>query len=147
MQVTLLDRGDCGHAAALAAISGSGFDPCTELERAWARLFVAREARDAPLLGIALTWRAADEVHLLDLAVTARERRRGIGRLLLGAVIDDARAGAARVLLLEVRASNQAALALYRSAGFVEHGVRRGYYASDGEDAIEMRLELGGTAD
>jgi ribosomal-protein-alanine N-acetyltransferase len=57
-------------------------------------------------------------------------------------VIAEARAGSARLLLLEVRASNAPALALYRSAGFFEHGVRRAYYSDNGEDAVEMRLTL-----
>jgi ribosomal-protein-alanine N-acetyltransferase len=42
--------------------------------------------------------------------------------------------------LLEVRQSNQAAILLYRSAGFETTGVRRGYYSDTGEDALEMRI-------
>jgi len=142
MLVTPLTREDCGAVAELAALSGSGFDPCAELERPWARLWVVREALAAPPVGVALSWRAADELHLLDLAVAPAHRRRGFGQRLLAAVVEDAKTTGARVVLLEVRASNQAALGLYRQAGFVEHGVRRGYYATDGEDALEMRLEL-----
>jgi ribosomal-protein-alanine N-acetyltransferase len=44
--------------------------------------------------------------------------------------------------LLEVRRSNDAAIALYRSAGFSENGVRRGYYSDNGEDAALMCVEL-----
>jgi ribosomal-protein-alanine N-acetyltransferase len=58
------------------------------------------------------------------------------------AVIAEARASDARLILLEVRAGNAPALALYRSAGFFEHGVRRAYYSDNGEDAVEMRLTL-----
>ena len=46
-----------------------------------------------------------------------------------------------RLVLLEVRRSNEGALALYRRLGFALTNVRRGYYA-DGEDALEMLVEL-----
>ena len=103
---------------------------------------MVRQAVGVPPHGFALVWKAADEVHLLDLAVAPDERRAGAGRLLLDAVIRAAIADQARVILLEVRASNAPARALYRSAGFLEHGVRRAYYSDNGEDAIEMRLTM-----
>jgi ribosomal protein S18 acetylase RimI-like enzyme len=121
---------------------GSGFDPAVEMARPWGRLFVARAAPGGAALGVALIWRAADETHLLDLVVDAGVRRQGYGRALLERVIADARAAGGRVVLLEVRASNSVALTLYRAAGFFESGVRSAYYSDNGEDAIEMRLDL-----
>ena len=132
---------DLERVAVLAAKAG-GFDPAAELARKWARLFVARAGVGEPALGVALIWRAADETHLLDLAVDPSVRRRGYGRALLERVIADAQAAGGRVVLLEVRASNSVALTLYRSAGFFESGVRSAYYSDNGEDAIEMRLDL-----
>lgn len=126
----------------LATLSGSGFDPQAELARTWALLWVARSEETNETVGFALAWRAADERHLLDLAVDTACRRRGVGRLLLDTVIEEARANAARLLLLEARASNAAALGLYRSAGFFVTDVRRAYYSDNGEDAVVMRLEL-----
>lgn len=126
----------------LAALSGAGFDPEAELARSWATLWVARAGDATDAVGFALAWRAADERHLLDLAVEPAWRRRGLGRLLLAAVIEEARANGARLVLLEARASNAAALALYRSAGFFVTDVRRAYYSDNGEDAVVMRLEL-----
>jgi ribosomal-protein-alanine N-acetyltransferase len=126
----------------LAALSGSGFDPAAEFERPWARLWVARAAAGTAPLGFALTWHAADEVHVLDLAVEPEFRRAGIARRLMLTVLEEARARAAAVVLLEVRASNLPAVALYQSLGFAETGVRRAYYSDNGEDAREMRLEL-----
>jgi ribosomal-protein-alanine acetyltransferase len=123
-------------------LAAGGFDPVVEMARAWARLFVVRAAPGEDALGVALIWRAADETHLLDLVVHPNARRRGYGRALLERVIADARAAAGRVVLLEVRASNTVALRLYGSAGFFESGVRSAYYSDNGEDAIEMRLEL-----
>lgn len=126
----------------VAEIAAGGFDPPAELARSWARVFVVRRAAGEAALGVALIWRAADETHLLDLVVDASARRHGYGRALLGRVIADARAEKSRVVLLEVRASNAVALTLYRSAGFCESGVRSAYYSDNGEDAIEMRLDL-----
>jgi ribosomal-protein-alanine N-acetyltransferase len=130
---------DLEHVGELAA---GGFDPVVEMARSWARLFVARAARGEAARGVALIWRAVDETHLLDLVVHPDARRRGYGRALLERVIADAREAGGRVVLLEVRASNTVALRLYRSAGFFESGVRSAYYSDNGEDAIEMRLEL-----
>lgn len=79
-----------------------------------------------------------DEVHLLNLGVAAGWQRKGIGRAVLGWLCADARARGAQGMLLEVRPSNLAALALYESSGFVRIGVRRRYYpAAEGtrEDA------------
>jgi ribosomal-protein-alanine N-acetyltransferase len=142
MLIGAADARDLPSVRELSKLSGSGFDPEAELARAWARIWVARRVEGGEPIGFALTWRAADEVHVIDLAVVPEARRRGCGRALLDAVIREARTGEARLLLLEVRAGNAAALALYRSAGFFEHGVRRAYYSDNGEDAVEMRLTL-----
>jgi ribosomal-protein-alanine N-acetyltransferase len=87
---------------------------------------------------------AAGEAHLLNLSVAAPWQRQGIGREVLGFVLKLARDYGARKMLLEVRPSNTAALALYAAGGFSEIGVRRGYYpAGDArEDAIVLQLEL-----
>jgi [ribosomal protein S18]-alanine N-acetyltransferase len=136
------DSSDIARVRELSRLSGSGFDPEEELARPWARILVARGSPAGEAMGFALFWRAADEVHVIDLAVAPEARRGGVGRALLDTVIGEARAGDARLLLLEVRAGNAPALALYRSAGFFEHGVRRAYYSDNGEDAVDMRLSL-----
>lgn len=133
---------DLPNVRELSKLSGSGFDPEEELRRPWAKILVARETAQGEALGFALAWRAADELHLIDLAVAPGARRAGLGRALVEAVIAMARAENARLILLEVRAGNVPALALYRSTGFFEHGVRRAYYSDNGEDAVEMRLTL-----
>ncbi|HEX9687131.1 MAG TPA: ribosomal protein S18-alanine N-acetyltransferase [Burkholderiales bacterium] len=89
---------------------------------------------------------AAEEAHLLNLSVGSPWQRRGIGREVLGFALQLARRrGAARVLL-EVRPSNEAARALYASAGFAEVATRRGYYPAHAgrEDAIVLELALEG---
>src|SRR5690606_1400281 len=108
--------------------------------RTWARLRVAREGGE--VLGYVLFWHVADEIHLLNVAVAPAARRRGVGRALVEEVLAYGRGAAAAKVLLEVRASNVAALRLYESLGFVRFNVRRRYYA-DGEDGVEMSLDLG----
>lgn len=96
-------------------------------------------------VGMAICRVAADEAELLTVAVGPRHRRRGAGRRLVAAVIEQARLAGARTLFLEVGVDNPAARALYDSLGFVEAGRRKGYYARvDGPpaDAIIMRLTL-----
>jgi ribosomal-protein-alanine N-acetyltransferase len=145
MTVSAAAASDCPRIRELASYSRAGFDPGEELERAWARLWVVRLEPGAEPVGFALAWHAADEVHLLDLAVDTAARRRGVGRELVGAVLSYARESSARLVLLEVRRSNDAAIALYRSSGFSENGVRRGYYSDNGEDAVEMCVDLSET--
>ena len=142
MTVSAATASDAARIRELSRSSSAGFDPEEELARPWAKLWVVRDGAEGSPLGFALAWNAADEVHLLDLAVDEAARRRGIGRELVGAVLDHARETAARLVLLEVRRSNAAAIALYRSHGFSENGVRRAYYSDNGEDAIEMCVDL-----
>jgi [ribosomal protein S18]-alanine N-acetyltransferase len=107
-----------------------------ELTRAWARLFVAR-ADGGRAVGYLLYWHVVDEGHVINVAVAPQERRNGIGRALVAHLVDQAKANGIVKLLLEVRASNVAAIRLYESAGFTRFNVRERYY-DDGEDAVEM---------
>jgi len=143
--IALATAADVPRLRELGKLSGAGFDPEDELARTWAKLWVAHTGGEPDAVGFALAWYAADELHLLDLAVDANVRRQGVGRSLLEAVIADARRTSVRLLLLEARASNEPALALYRSAGFFVTDVRRAYYSDNGEDAVVMRLELPST--
>lgn len=98
----------------------------------------------AEIAGYAVLMPALDEVHLLDISIAKVHQRRGLGRKLLGTMLALARGNKFKRVLLEVRQSNAAAIALYRGAGFVQIGVRRGYYpATNGrEDAIVMEYKL-----
>ncbi|MEQ5800802.1 GNAT family N-acetyltransferase [Halomonas sp. H10-9-1] len=68
------------------------------------------------------------EAELQAILVDASRRGKGLGRRLLGVVVDQAREWGSERLLLEVRAGNASAIALYRAVGFREDGIRRGYY-------------------
>jgi len=111
-----------------------------ELVRPWARLRAARD-ESGILLGYALFWHVVDELQLLNVAVAIPARRRGIGRALMNDLIAYARSHDVARILLEVRAGNSAAIALYEQLGFTRFNVRERYYADD-EDAIEMSLVL-----
>jgi ribosomal-protein-alanine N-acetyltransferase len=77
-----------------------------------------------------------------SLAVREDARRRGVGRsLCLQAVLWAQTMGAAS-MQLEVRSASMAAMALYRSLGFVKQGRRSGYYADPKDDAVMMELPL-----
>ncbi len=85
-----------------------------------------------------------DEAHLLNIAVDPTQQKQGIGRLLLDNVQQQAVAKKANTIFLELRATNQRALALYQMAGFNEIGLRKNYYpaAQGKEDAVIMALML-----
>jgi ribosomal-protein-alanine N-acetyltransferase len=95
-------------------------------------------------VGYTVVMVAAGEAHLLNLSVAGAWQRRGLGRELLNYVFKLARDTSAGRILLEVRPSNRAAIALYSAAGFAEIALRRGYYpAGDArEDAMVLQLEL-----
>lgn len=92
------------------------------------------------LIGYAVMMLAVDEAELLDIAIAASQQRKGQGRKLLNEMLALARHHEMRRMVLEVRASNVSAIALYRSAGFSDIGLRRDYYpaGSGREDAILM---------
>lgn len=143
MIVDLATSRDAPRISELARLGDTTLDPLAELERDFAHLWVARPSLDvAEASGFLLAWDAADEVHLIDLVVHPNERRRGFARALCAKLLAYAKERRARCLLLEVRRSNQPALALYRSLGLRAVNVRKGYYSNNGEDAIEMQLDF-----
>lgn len=87
---------------------------------------------------------AAGEAHLLNLCVAASARRNGYGRRLLDVVMDRALQAGAERMHLEVRPSNEAALALYARRGFERIGIRKHYYraSSGSEDAVLLARGL-----
>ncbi|WP_425459962.1 ribosomal protein S18-alanine N-acetyltransferase [Hydrocarboniclastica marina] len=96
------------------------------------------------LHGFAILARQYDELHLLNLCIHRSFQGAGLGRRLLRYAVAQAQAASARCMLLEVRASNRAAIALYVNEGFATIGYRKDYYpAGNGrEDAQVMSLNL-----
>ena len=83
------------------------------------------------------SWRqsAPDEAEVLNLAVDPAWRRRGVGSALLAAVLERARG----TIFLEVAEPNSAAIALYRKHGWVDVGLRSGYYNHGTINAVVMK--------
>ena len=94
-----------------------------------------------PVLGYGGFWLMAGEVHISTIAVQPDRRRRGIGELLLAAMLDRATELEADIATLEVRVSNVAAQNLYHKYGFRQVGRRRRYYRDSDEDALIMSTE------
>ena len=96
------------------------------------------------LAGYLVVMLAVDDVHLLNLCVAEKYRGRGFGARLLRQAMMAGRQGGATSLLLEVRPSNEKALALYKNFGFQQIGVRRGYYPAEQgrEDALVLTHSL-----
>lgn len=136
-------------------IMGAAFDPkygeawtrsqCAGiLPMAGVRMMVAREKETSRPCGFSLYRTIAGDSELLLLAVPPGAQRHGIGRLLLTEFIDQSKKCGADRVHLEVRDGN-AAIELYRSAGFVAVGRRRKYYRGrDGEvnDALTFVLNV-----
>jgi ribosomal-protein-alanine N-acetyltransferase len=99
---------------------------------------------DDEILAYGLMSMAVGEAHILNLCVEPACQRQGLGKFLLTHLQRLARAANMELLLLEVRTSNTAAIALYLGMGFSKLGVRKGYYpAREGsEDALLLGYEL-----
>ena len=90
--------------------------------------------------------KGAEQADIQTIAVVPELRSQGLGRELMTALIREAELRGVQDLFLDVRADNIPARALYRSLGFAEQGVRRGYYQPDAMDAVVMALSLLGPA-
>jgi ribosomal-protein-alanine N-acetyltransferase len=96
------------------------------------------------VVGFVVFNRVLDEACIHNIAVHPGQQRRGHGRALLNCTLDELLRSGVNRCYLEVRASNAAALALYREFSFQRDGLRKGYYvAGDGrEDAVLMSRSL-----
>lgn len=106
-------------------------------------------APDGAVRAYSVTMAGVDETHLLNLAVAPDAQGQGLARGLLDALVVDARLRGHAKVWLEVRLSNVRAHAIYLRYGFVEVGMRRGYYPAGAglrEDARVMQLTLTGIA-
>lgn len=138
MSITIVPMSEA-HLPTLAALEACCFsDPWSEaalreeLDNPLAHFIVA--LCDGEIAGYLGCHHIVDEAFIANIAVFPAFRRRGVGRALVEAAKSDA--AALYRLTLEVRASNEGAIALYRSLGFVEDGVRPHFYAHPTEDAV-----------
>ncbi len=139
---------DAGDLAAVAIIENLCFgDPwslpalLSELEPDPMRLPLAAEA-DGQVVGFLMAWLVTDQLHVLNIAADPHWRRQGIGTALLREAARRGRALGLVEATLEVRRGNVAGRAFYQRHGFHETGVRKRYYADNGEDAIILDCDL-----
>ena len=104
-----------------------------------ARYLVAE--KDGCVIGYAGAWVILDESHITNIAVRAEDRGRGYGRALVEALMRYLSNLGAAYATLEVRVSNERAIRLYESVGFIRVGKRKRYYEDNGEDAWLMVCE------
>ena len=83
-----------------------------------------------------------DQADVMTIGVAPHARGRGVGRAILDALLEGARQAGAADIFLDVRPSNEGAIALYNSRGFVEIGRRPRYFRNPVEEAVEMRAPL-----
>lgn len=102
-------------------------------------IYVAAKFHDT-LIGYCGLWGVAGEGQIYNVAVAEEYRSLGIGRALLSALLRRGRAAGLTAFTLEVRQSNEAAIGLYESLGFVCVGVRKNFYRLPKEDAVIMWL-------
>lgn len=107
-----------------------------EVRRESAICLVCEE--DGAIVGYLIADAFVDVWHVMNICVAPEHRRNDIASDLLEAYFAITEAKAHRGHTLEVRVSNEAAIELYRSFGFVATGVRRGYYSDNREDALIM---------
>ena len=106
------------------------------------RWYVGAQYGNGPLVGYAGLWFDGYDAQVMTIGTAVGHQGRGIGRVLLDALVARAREVGAPSVFLEVRVDNEPALRLYQRAGFEKLGLRRGYYQPENKDAWTMRLDL-----
>ncbi|MGQ0695179.1 MAG: ribosomal protein S18-alanine N-acetyltransferase [Nitrospiraceae bacterium] len=112
----------------------------------FANFLLAREQEDtgasvSTVVGYHCFWIVFEELRLMNLAVRASCRRRGIGQALVAEAIRMGLAQGTTRAVLEVRASNRAACTLYHRMGFAQISTRLNYYSNPVEDALLMEMD------
>jgi len=120
-----------------AELSGN---PFASLVTAQAQDQEHRHTPPSTILGYLCYWVVFEELRLMDLAVDPSVRRRGVARMLVSHALRSAQEAGVQRAVLEVRAANQPAHALYEQFGFRQVTRRVNYYTHPMEDAILMEL-------
>ena len=134
------------HVPQVAALEKECFiDPwsqrsvASELDNPLALWLVWEE--DGQVLGYVGSQTVLDETDMMNVAVSAQARRRGIAQALVEALVLRLKQRGSRCLTLEVRASNAPAICLYEKLGFRQVGRRPNYYSHPKEDGLILRKE------
>ena len=108
-----------------------------EIKRNHLAFYIVAET-SCNIVGYAGLWFIADEGHITNVAVHPEFRRKRIGETLVSVLISHTEKHGILSHTLEVRASNDTAISLYKKFGFEPAGIRKNYYEDNGEDAIIM---------
>ena len=134
------------HVAHVAALEQECFSApwsenaiSSELQNPLATWFVAMD--EGEFAGYVGSQAVMGEADMMNLAVHPDYRRRGVGEQLVLQLVDHLRRQGSHILMLEVRASNEPAIALYKKLGFIQVGRRPNYYTKPKEDALILRKE------
>lgn len=140
MIVRTMTKEDCTKVAELERSifsqpwSEQGFRDAVNMEQ---NIFLlAEEAGE--LCGYIGMYRSLDEGEITNVAVAPEKRNAGIGWALMQATIEKAKRQGIAQIVLEVRVSNASAIHLYEKCGFVNYGIRKGFYDFPKEDAYIM---------
>lgn len=143
--MTIVTMTEC-HVASVAALEKCCFsDPwsensvASELKNPLALWLVAE--MEGTVAGYIGSQTCGDESDMMNVAVHPDWRRRGIAEALVTALVQQLKQRGSRCLTLEVRASNEGAIALYEKLGFSQIGRRKNYYRNPREDALILRKE------
>ena len=134
------------HVSQVAALEKICFaDPwsemsiASELQNLWSYWLVA--VSDDRVVGYIGSQSSIDEADVMNVAVHPEYRRQGIAEGLICTLVEELKNRGIHALLLEVRASNAPAIALYEKLGFQQVGLRKNYYRNPKEDALILRKE------
>ena len=111
----------------------------SELDNIWALWLVAVD--DDRVIGYIGSQTSIDETDVMNVAIHPDCRRRGIAETLIVNLVEELKKKGSHALMLEVRASNAPAIALYEKLGFLQVGCRKNYYRNPKEDALILRKE------
>jgi len=100
--------------------------------------YVVIHPESGKLIGYIIFWQIGDEVQISNFALHPDFRRKGIGSSVLRRILNIIQRRGARMVILEVRESNNSARFLYKKFGFKEAGIRKDYYSLPNEDAVVM---------
>ena len=112
----------------------------SELGNIWSYWLVAEDGDR--VVGYIGTQSRIDETDVMNIAVHPDWRRRGIAQSLIECLVKELKNRGSHALMLEVRASNSSAIALYEKLGFSQVGCRRNYYRNPKEDALILRKDF-----
>ncbi len=135
-----------GHVAQIAELEQLCFSTpwdaasvASELTNRLSLWLVAEE--DGSLAGYVGSQSVLGEADMMNVAVDPAFRRKGVAEALVTALLDELKSRGNYCLSLEVRVSNDAAIALYKKLGFSQVGRRKNYYQKPREDALILRKE------